>query len=120
MPRKAADADQPRRARQVRLPPAPGAAGLARQEVRDAVASWGLDRLEDTAVLLATELVGNAVRHARHGGSDLEWGTADPGAWLRIEVSDADPCPPQPHRPAELEESGFGVVLVKILAAKGG
>jgi anti-sigma regulatory factor (Ser/Thr protein kinase) len=120
VPRKVADSDEPRQARQVTLPPAPRAAGLARQEVRAALASWGLDWLEDTAVLLATELVGNAVRHARHDGSALELRTADTGAWLRIEVSDADPRPPQPHLPAELDESGFGFVLVKVLAAKWG
>jgi len=45
---------------------------------------------------------------------------ADTGAWLRIEVSDADPRPPQPHLPAELDESGFGFVLVDALAAKWG
>jgi anti-sigma regulatory factor (Ser/Thr protein kinase) len=117
---KAAGADEPRQARQVALPSAPRAAGLARQEIREALTSWGLDRLEDTAVLLATELVGNAVRHAHHDGSELELRIADTGAWLRIEVSDADPHPPQPHLPAELDESGFGFVLVEALAAKWG
>jgi anti-sigma regulatory factor (Ser/Thr protein kinase) len=115
-----AHADEPRPHRQVTLPSAPRTAGLARQQVRAALASWGLDRLEETAVLLATELVGNAVRHARHGGSELELRISDTGAWLRIEVSDADPRPPQPHLPGELDESGFGFVLVEALAAKWG
>jgi serine phosphatase RsbU (regulator of sigma subunit)/thioredoxin reductase/anti-sigma regulatory factor (Ser/Thr protein kinase) len=115
----AAGADTPR-ARQVTLPSAPRAAGLARQEVRDALVSWGLGRLEDTAVLLTSELVGNAVRHAHHGGKELELRIADTGASLRIEVSDADPRPPQFHLPAELDESGFGFVLVEALAARWG
>ena len=42
------------------------------------------------------------------------------GTWLRIEVLDADPCPPQPRTPAELDESGFGFVLVEALADKWG
>ncbi len=115
-----ADADEPRDARQVMLPSALCAAGLARQQVRAALASWGLGRLEDTAALLATELVGNAVQHARHGGNELMLRIADTGAWLRIDVSDNDPRPPQPHLPAELDESGFGLVLVEALAAKWG
>jgi anti-sigma regulatory factor (Ser/Thr protein kinase) len=115
-----AGADEPRDARQVMLPSALCAAGLARQQVRAALASWGLGQLEDTAVLLATELVGNAVRHARHGGNELTLRIADTRAWLRIDVSDKDPRPPQPHLPAELDESGFGLVLVEALAAKWG
>ena len=59
-------------------------------------------------------------RHARHGGSDLELRIADTGAWLRIEVVDADPRPPAAPSPAELDESGFGLVLVEALASKWG
>ena len=39
---------------------------------------------------------------------------------LRIEVHDADPHPPQPRTPAELDESGFGFVLVQALADRWG
>ena len=106
--------------RQVALPSAPQSAGLAREEVRSSLASWGLGRLEDVAVLLASELVGNAVRHARHDGGELGLRIAAAGAWLRIEVSDADPRPPRPQSPAGLDESGFGLVLVEALAAKWG
>src|SRR5258708_16217733 len=87
-------ADEPRYARQVTLPSAPWAAALARQEVRDALTLLGLGRLEDTAVLLASELVGNAVRHARHRGTVLELRIAHTRAWLPLEVADAGPRPP--------------------------
>jgi serine/threonine-protein kinase RsbW len=112
--------DEPDHALRVKLPAAARAAGLARQGVRDALARRGLSDLEDTAVLLVSELVSNVVRHARHGGSELELRIADTGTWLRIEVSDADPRPPQPHIPAGLDESGFGFVLVEALASKWG
>jgi anti-sigma regulatory factor (Ser/Thr protein kinase) len=115
-----AGAGEPCGARHVTLPSAPPAAGLARGEVRDALALWGLERLEDTALLLASELVSNAVRHARHDGSELGLRIADTGAWLRIEVSDADPRLPLPQSPAGLDETGFGLVLVEALAAKWG
>ena len=83
------------------------------------MATWRLTRLEETAVLLVSELVTNAVRHAR--GTDaiaLKLQTA--GAWLRIEVQDGDPRWPQPRTPAGFDESGFGLVLVDTLARKWG
>jgi anti-sigma regulatory factor (Ser/Thr protein kinase) len=119
-PSMAGSVDDPHRARRVTLPLAPRAAGLARQEVRDALTSWGLEWLEDTAVLLTSELVSNAILHACNGSSELELRVADTGAWLRIEVADDDPHPPQPRLPAELDESGFGLVLVEALATKWG
>jgi anti-sigma regulatory factor (Ser/Thr protein kinase) len=104
---------------QMTLPTASRAVRLARQATRDALVTWRLAYLEETAVLLVSELVTNAVRHAR--GSDpitLELQTA--GTWLRIEVQDADPRWPQPRTPAEFDGSGFGFVLVDALAGKWG
>jgi len=102
------------------LPAAGQAAGMARRRVRDALASWGLRHLDETATLLVSELVGNAVRHARSDNSRLELRIEAAGAWLRIEVSDGDPRPPRPRAPSGLEESGFGFVLVEALAGKWG
>jgi serine/threonine-protein kinase RsbW len=104
---------------QMTLPAASCAVGLARQATRDALAAWRLAYLEETAVLLVSELVTNAIRHAR--GSDaitLELQAA--GTWMRIEVHDADPRWPQPRTPAEFDGSGFGFVLVDALAGKWG
>ena len=103
----------------VALPAAGQAAGVARRRVRDALASWGLAHLEETAALLVSELAGNAVRHARTGASRLELRIEAAGTWLRIEVSDGDPRPPRPRAPSGLEESGFGFVLVEALAGGG-
>ncbi len=92
---------------------------LARQATRDALATWRLTYLEETAVLLVSELVTNAVRHARDSDAiTLELQAA--GTWLRIEVQDADPRWPQPRTPAGFDESGFGFVLVDALAGKWG
>ena len=46
------------------LPTADRAVRVARQATRDALATWRLAYLEETAVLLVSELVTNAVRHA--------------------------------------------------------
>src|SRR5262249_26292867 len=68
------------------LPAAGRAAGQARQATRDALAAWRVAHLEDTAVLIVSELVTNAVRHARTGPVALALRLEGAGAWLRIEV----------------------------------
>src|SRR5690606_37044631 len=47
------------------LPEDPIAAGQARSHIRRRLAEWQLDELAMTTELLASELVGNVVRHAR-------------------------------------------------------
>jgi serine/threonine-protein kinase RsbW len=104
---------------QVTLPNGDGSVRLARQVTRDVLARWRLAYLEDTAVLLVSELVTNAVRHARQTRAialDLEIGDT----WLRIEVQDADPCWPHRRTPGSFDESGFGLVLVDGLATNWG
>jgi anti-sigma regulatory factor (Ser/Thr protein kinase) len=104
---------------QVTLPNGDGSVRLARQVTRDVLARWRLAHLEDTAVLLVSELVTNAVRHARDTHAialDLEIGET----WLRIEVQDADSSWPHRRTPGRFDESGFGLVLVDGLAGKWG
>jgi anti-sigma regulatory factor (Ser/Thr protein kinase) len=101
------------------LPAARHAVGLARQATRDALAIWRLACLEETAVLLVSELVTNAVRHAR-GTCAIELELQTAGSWLRIEVRDGDPRWPQPRTPDGFDESGFGFVLVDALARTWG
>jgi len=102
------------------LPAAGPAPGLARQATRNTLAAWRVDHLEETAVLLVSELVTNAVRHARTGTVTMALCLEAAGAWLRIEVRDADPNEPQPRSPAGLDGSGFGLVLLEALAGKWG
>ena len=106
--------------REVTLPAARPAAALARQATRAAMAAWRLGYLADSAVLLVSELVTNAVQHAGPDVSPtvlrLEYG----GGWLRIEVHDTSPHAPRPRIPDWLDESGFGLMLVDALAAKWG
>lgn len=108
------------RARRVTLPAAAQAAGLARQVAHEALTSWGMAHLDETAVLLVSELVTNAVRHACTSGSLLVLRLEAAGTWLRIEVHDDDPRWPQPATPTGLDESGFGFVLIDALASKWG
>ena len=64
-------AARPPRVRQATLPVARQSPGLARQVARDALMSWQLTHLTDTAILLISELVTNAVLHARTNGLGL-------------------------------------------------
>jgi anti-sigma regulatory factor (Ser/Thr protein kinase) len=103
--------------RQIVLPPADRAAGLARLATREVLAAWQLAELADTALLLVSELVTNSVRHAC---TSLALRLEVAGTSLRIEVRDHEPRRPQPRTPDGLEESGFGLVLVDALASKWG
>ncbi|MBV9094314.1 MAG: ATP-binding protein [Streptosporangiaceae bacterium] len=108
-----------RRKLQLMLPTAEHAVALARRGTREALNAWQLAHLEDTAVLLVSELVTNAVLHAR-GTDAVALELEATGTWLRMEVHDADPCWPQPHIPKAFDESGFGFILVDSLAGKWG
>src|SRR6266542_6366597 len=83
---------------------------LARQAARLVLTSWWLAHVEETAVLIVSELVTNAVRHAR-GTDAIEVDLHATGSWLRIEIHDTDPRWPRPRIPGECEESHFGFVL---------
>ena len=111
--------EDPRRSLQMTLPAADPSVRLARQATRAVLTAWRLAHVEETAVLLVSELVTNAVRHAR--GTDVV--TVDLHAertWLRIEVLDTDRHWPQPRVPDRFDESGFGFVLVDALAGRWG
>ena len=124
--RTTGDADEPRETMdsrcgwQLTLHPAGPAAGQARQATREVLASWRVAHLEETAVLLVSELVTNSVRHAASSGPELALRLQITNTALRIEVHDGDPRWPRPGAPAELDESGFGLVLVDALASKWG
>ncbi|HJZ00613.1 MAG TPA: ATP-binding protein [Streptosporangiaceae bacterium] len=101
------------------LPSDASAVRLARQVTRDALAAWHLGQLEEAAVLLVSELVTNAVRHARDTGAiGLE--LASTSTRLRLEVQDGDPSWRQMDSLADGDESGFGFLLVDSLANRWG
>ena len=101
------------------LLPDVAAVRLARQATRDALAAWQLGHLAEAAVLVVSELVTNAVRHARDTGAiGLELASA--GTWLRVEVQDGDPRWRLQVTAADDDESGFGFVLVDSLVGRWG
>lgn len=80
----------------------------------------------ETAELLACELVTNSVLHSvagLPGHTFMVRITADPGRWVRVEVSDPGPLPVsgQPTVPdALLNESGRGCLIVRELSDASG
>ncbi|WP_405442072.1 ATP-binding protein [Streptomyces niveus] len=99
----------------------PISVGLARLELRKALTGWGLSALEDSATLVLSELVTNAVRHARvPSGREIEtrfmpMGLPEPDG-LRIEVHDASALRPLVRTGDPGACDGRGLVIVDALA----
>ncbi|MFF7989676.1 ATP-binding protein [Kitasatospora xanthocidica] len=96
------------------------AVGSVRRRLRSALSHWGVPELSDTAELLSSELVTNALLHTGKGavfdavlGSDHR---------LRIEVQDGTSRLPGRRRDPEAEyaTSGRGLLLVEALADSWG
>ncbi|MEU6084734.1 ATP-binding protein [Streptomyces sp. NPDC047108] len=99
----------------------PRCVGLARAELRKAVADWGLAKIEDSALVVLSELVTNALQHARvPPGREIETRYVRLSRGLLIEVHDA--ADERPHRRAsDLDsETGRGLALVSSLAHEWG
>ncbi|MFE1192136.1 ATP-binding protein [Streptomyces olivaceoviridis] len=99
------------------IPNDPRAVTVCRRTLRVILTLHGLAGLLDTAELLATELVSNAVRHTK-GPAALRVRRSREGV-VWIGAWDTDPAPPEP--PVLLEwEAGRGLGLVTACAEYGG
>jgi hypothetical protein len=99
------------------LPPDPISATTARRFTERHLTAWGLADLVDTACLLVSELVINAVTHARTESMLVL--TSD-GRGLRVEVTDRSTGVPRiPEQSPELP-TGRGLRIVALLAAEWG
>lgn len=88
---------------------------LARAELRKVLAGWGLQELEDDALLVASELVTNAVRHAfAPPDREIETRYVRLADGVRVEVHDA--CPAKPEVREGQGERGRGLFLVAAVA----
>ncbi|WP_371496214.1 ATP-binding protein [Kitasatospora sp. NBC_00374] len=90
------------------------AVGEIRHRLRAALSRWGVPELADTAELLTSELVTNALLHTGEGAV-LE-AVLTPEQRLRIEVQDGTTRLPGRRAPAEWATSGRGLLLVESLA----
>jgi CheY-like chemotaxis protein len=99
------------------LPQDPAAAGTARDWVRSTLLEWGLDELVDDALLVVSELVGNAVTHAE---SKCQVSLSRASDSVRIEVTDRGEGTPQPQPQDNLAEGGRGLVLIGAMSSAWG
>jgi serine phosphatase RsbU (regulator of sigma subunit)/PAS domain-containing protein len=100
----------------ITLSPQPMSVRSARGFVRSTLLAWGLDTVVDTAELVASELVTNAVRHATGWvGLRLLRGQA-----IVCEVTDGSVSSPLLRAPDVFDISGRGVQMVNVLAQRWG
>jgi serine/threonine-protein kinase RsbW len=106
-----------RRHLQLTLPACGQPVRLARQVTREVLAAWRLAHVEETAVLLVSELVTNAVRDAASTSAiTLELQVVH--TWLRIDAYRCPPGPAMPRTTGESDQPGSGFALVDCLAGK--
>lgn len=89
------------------------AAAQARSVVRDLLRQGQRPDMVDTACLLTSELVANAIVHT---GSPVELVVDLDEARLAVEVIDASPADPAPRVAGPLATSGRGLAMVERLA----
>ena len=99
---------------------ATGAAAVpeARGHVRAAIRSWDIPADQETAALLTSELVTNAIRHAP-GRAVMLVIASCPGR-LRVDVHDTSRAWPVPADVPADAETGRGLLLVGTLSAEWG
>jgi anti-sigma regulatory factor (Ser/Thr protein kinase) len=105
---------------EVWLPSRPESAGTARRLAQSVVLrQWALSaQLAEHAVLLVSELVGNAVRHT--GARTFGLRMLRRRGWIRIEVRDPSRGLPCLMPVGELDTSGRGLMLVDKLSDRWG
>ncbi|MGW0335706.1 ATP-binding protein [Streptomyces sp. NPDC003011] len=105
-----------------RLPRHPRSIGRARTLLREQAASWKVpDEVTETAVLLLSELMTNAYRHAAVPRGREIWARCVLEAGrLRVSVTDADDRLPAIREGSPYEETGRGLRLVAALADRWG
>jgi anti-sigma regulatory factor (Ser/Thr protein kinase) len=110
------------------LDPRPTAPADARRILSTSLILWGLPHLQDAAVLIASELVTNAITASTvtappgtEPGPITIWVTARDGE-LCIRVWDADPTPPPRDQPLPDPSTlnGRGLILVSALSDRWG
>ena len=102
------------------LPGLEESAETARRLVRTALAAWHMEELTDTAILLVSELVANAVKHTN--SRVIRVVVTRPGErFVRIGVVDKARLLPELAKPSDdLLTSGRGLLLVDALAERWG
>jgi anti-sigma regulatory factor (Ser/Thr protein kinase) len=109
--------------RQLELPARPESAGAARRFAHSCLLEWQLDRLTDDVDVVVSELVTNALLHARGEGrrpAPIHLEVLRDQDSLVCRVTDASVAPPSQEAAGETAENGRGLLLVDVLSAQWG
>ncbi|MED7925897.1 ATP-binding protein [Nonomuraea sp. LP-02] len=99
------------------LPAIPEAVAAARRLVREALAVWGLSPLADDLTVVVSEVVTNAIVHAK---SAVTLSLHRQGRSVRGEVADHSPVWPTPLPAGPDEEHGRGLAIVAAYSERWG
>lgn len=99
------------------FPASPTSPRDARRFVVDTLVRWGQGELADAAALLVTEVVTNAVLHAR---TSLRVAVAPDDDGVRVHVSDGSSLVPTPRTHGLDATTGRGLQLVAAMASAWG
>jgi hypothetical protein len=117
-------ATEPARSTATGLPPIPESARAARRFAHATLIAWRLDRLADDLDLVVSELITNALLHARTGprpaGADIMLELEQCGDTLTCRVADGSALPPAKEEASATAESGRGLLLVESLSSAWG
>ncbi|MFC8517485.1 ATP-binding protein [Streptomyces sp. NPDC057257] len=101
------------------LPRKPESAATARRLLCSSLSVWGLDDLADDGAVIVSELVTNAVQHARRESIRVTIERPGEGR-VRLGVVDFSKRQPERRNPDSEDERGRGLALVDELAADWG
>ncbi|MFJ5220353.1 SpoIIE family protein phosphatase [Streptomyces sp. NPDC088354] len=99
------------------LPADPVAVSVARRHVTAKLRAWGLDDATTTTVLIVSELVTNAIRHAQ---PPVRLRLIRCDACLACEVTDGSTTSPHLRRARTFDEGGRGLFIVAQLTQRWG
>ncbi len=105
------------RSAEIMLDPHPASVGRARRWISRQLEQWGLEDLDYDVSVVLSELVTNAVLHAR---SQIELHVTESGDTVRLEVCDSSDAMPAPRGHASSSTTGRGLHLVSALASSWG
>jgi PAS domain S-box-containing protein len=96
----------------VRLPPQPESVAAARRHVRELLRATGRTDLQDTAELLVSEIVTNALLHA---GTDIDLALTLGTNGLTVEIGDGSTHLPSPRHYAATSGTGRGLLMLEAM-----
>ena len=97
---------------EARLPPRPSSVSEARERVAGLLRDADREELVETAVLLTSEVVTNALLHA---GTDMHIAATLDESGLSVQVRDGSPHLPSPRRYAATSGTGRGLLMLEAM-----